>query len=325
MIKVLNLLSSEKDDFNILYNRVVDVIESYPYDQYKLYPAKSRSGWEALFLHRLRISFSNEQHFIFYDDSLLKPVFIIYHINNWDETHFGIKMAKTVITFSFGDCNELSISKFVQECEDVLRKYGVKFVSSRINGDNLLLVNGHLGQGYSFYETIIWPVAKIDNSISIDMPCKLATNEDSLVRIKAIANNHQYQRGHFHCDTNIDNEIVNLMYSKWVETSYYSDDFICVIEDNNEIAGYFVCGIDDLLKEFLGYEYGRLKSLALDSSFRGKGLGINLFKGTLQFLKTKECEYIDSGYATKNHTSAFLHSSNSFYSVYEEVTLHKWI
>jgi hypothetical protein len=36
-------------------------------------------------------------------------------------------------------------------------------------------------------------------------------------------------------------------------------------------------------------------------------------------------EYVDSGYATKNHASAKLHTENGFYSTYEEVTLHKWL
>ena len=36
-------------------------------------------------------------------------------------------------------------------------------------------------------------------------------------------------------------------------------------------------------------------------------------------------QYVDSGYASKNHLSARLHSLFGFYSVFEEITLHFWI
>jgi L-amino acid N-acyltransferase YncA len=115
------------------------------------------------------------------------------------------------------------------------------------------------------------------------------------------------------------------MYAKWVQTAWKNQDFIGIVEDDGRVAGYFVCKMDQDLSDALGFKYGRMRSLALDGKIRGKGLGIALFEGVMILMKELGAEYIDSGYASKNHVSARLHVKTSFYSVYEEVTFHQWL
>lgn len=207
-----------------------------------------------------------------------------------------------------------------------LRRLGVEFLTTRIHGDNLAFINAHLENGFEYMENMAWPVLKTSNlNVESIEVCGVLTDEQELEAVMDIARNDQYKRAHFHCDTRIDIAKSNKMCACWVNTSFHSDDFICIARVDNAIAGYFICGIDERLSRFLGVKYGRLKSLALKGSYRGQRLGEKLFKGTLKYLINKGCEYIDSGYATKNHTSSYLHTITQFYSTYEEVTMHCWL
>ena len=68
-----------------------------------------------------------------------------------------------------------------------------------------------------------------------------------------------------------------------------------------------------------------MRSLAIDGSCREKGLGKRIFRGAICHMKKSGAEFIDSGYSTKNHVSASLHTKEQFRTVYEEVTFHKWL
>lgn len=324
MITVLNSKISSQSDFDTFYKTIEEVITDYPYYHFQNYPSKNKNGWMNLFFKGLKSYYANENHYLFYEISNGTPIFIIYHVNKWDEDHFGIRMASSTLVFSFPDISHNTLSNFIKQVIKYLEELGVQFVSTLINGDNLSIIHAHLDNQFRYYETIVWPILNTEDHSNKIKACKILTDENKLPIVKKIAENYQYQRGHYHCDYRFKKVHVNSMYSKWVETSFYSNDTVCIIEENGEIVGYFICGIDSLLEKHLGYRYGRLKSLALNSEYRGKGLGGKLFANTLSYLKKNGCDYIDSGYATKNHVSSFLHSSNFFHSNYEEVRLHYW-
>jgi hypothetical protein len=325
MFKILNSEYSSQSDFDIFYNKIEKVIIGYPYYHYQNYPSKNTTGWVNIFLHVLKKCLSNKNHYLFYEDSTITPVFIVYHINKWDFEHFGIRMANSILVFSFPNTNINILDGFINKGIKHLDKLGVQFVSTRINGDNLSLINAHLKNYFKYYETIIRPVLKTKHIVKKIEPCKVLTDKKKLNIVKNIAEKYQYQRGHYHCDSNFNKDKVNSMYAKWVETSFYSDDNICIIEKKGTIVGYFICSIDSTLEKYLGYKYGRLKALVLNSEYRGEGLGIKLFASTLSYLQKNGCAYIESGYPAKNHLSSFLHSANHFHSNYEEVSLHYWI
>ena len=149
--------------------------------------------------------------------------------------------------------------------------------------------------------------------------------EPDLPEVLRMAATNQYQRGHFHCDEKFDRAKVDALYAKWVLTTWTKKEPVAVIEHAGKVCGYFVFGIDESLSSAMGYKYGRLRSLTLDAATRGLALGRKLFAGTLALIAEAGGQYIDSGYATKNHGSARLHVQTNFYSAYEEVTLHKWL
>ena len=150
-------------------------------------------------------------------------------------------------------------------------------------------------------------------------------NKDLTTEPCYIAKENGFSLGHFYCDEGFDRDRVDAMQSKWVKTSWNNKDIIMVIENECKIVGYFIVAMNEKLSNALGWKYGSMRHLGLDSSTRGKGLGRQLFKGSISKMVEKGAEYIDSGYSTKNHISAKLHIKQSFYPVYEEITLHKWL
>lgn len=148
---------------------------------------------------------------------------------------------------------------------------------------------------------------------------------EELPRVIKLGIDNIYIRGHYHCDKNFDIESVNALYGKLIRSSWTKKDNIVVIEEDKQIRGFFIFRFDDNLSKYTGYKYARMYSLALDSNYKGKGLGTKIFEGMMAIAQKMGAEYIDSGYSSKNHISAKLHTNFSFYSIYEEITLHKWL
>jgi len=114
------------------------------------------------------------------------------------------------------------------------------------------------------------------------------------------------------------------MYRKWVQSAWESNDLIAVIEVEDQIGGFFIHNVDNLLSEKMGYKYGQMKNLVIDSNFRESGLGEKLWVGTIALMKKAGSIYIDSGYSSKNYISSKLHTKYLFYPVCEEVVFHLW-
>ena len=295
-------------------------------DQFRFYPSKVKDSWKDYFYKRISSLSENDEWTFYYDSSGQFENLIGARISSWDYSHFNIKMGSiSVICNEYTDNSKASIKLLLEKCLRDFKRKGIQFVSTRINGDNLSVIHIVEELGFKYYETIVWPVKNIENSnFKKNIDVRLM-NKDELDRVSEIASQNTYQRSHFHCDNKFPIDKVDSMHVKWVKTAYEKGDFIAVIEDDNQIAGFFVFGIDHILSEFLGYKYGRMKNLALDKAFRGRGLGEKIFSETITLMNSLDVEVIDSGYAVKNHLSARLHVINSFKPVYEEVTFHLWL
>jgi len=297
-------------------------LPSYPYDHFRCYPSTAKDSWQTLFYQKLL----NSERTFFVDLGDNFPIFIGVGMNQWDRDHFGFGVAAIDIVFS----NETSISnthmaQLLQRCVAHLRDHDFRFVSARVNGDMLTTLQLFEAKGFRYVENIIWPVARCSQLAQSLDPAVRLMHEGDLQQVVRIATNYQYERGHFHADRRFDRKKVDQLYAKWIETSWANKEPIAVVEHGGRVAGYFNFKMDDEISRALGYSYGRFRSLALDAAVRGQGLGQKLFRGTMAIIASMGGEYIDSGYATKNHTSAKLHSLGGFYSVYEEVTLHLWL
>jgi len=144
-------------------------------------------------------------------------------------------------------------------------------------------------------------------------------------RVIDIASSSAYHRSHYHCDDGFDKRHADRLLAKQIESAWAKDEPIAIIESEGGVVGFFAFKIDKQLSEALGYTYGRMKNLAMDSRSQSRGLGAGLFSGTMSLMKKMGAEYIDSGYSSKNHVSARLHARHAMYSVYEEATFHLWL
>lgn len=320
MISKENKISTELlDSFN-------SNISLYKCDQYLNYPSAHKKSWEAFLKYRLETSLESDEVTLFGDLYKGYAVLLLVKILKWDKEHFGFKIANiTMLAPSLIDDYKNVLQGLLKKLLFFLKTENVKFVSVRINGDDINSIHCFEDSGFKYFEDVIWPVHKcVSNAESKELNTRLMTQGD-MEQVIHIASKCQYQRGHFHCDKGFDVNKVNSLYGKWVETAFNNGDPILVAEFENKVVGYFVLKMDKELSKYSGYSYGRMRSLAIDSSIRGKGIGKSLFEGSISKLKEIGAEYIDSGYSTKNHISAKLHTNCDFYSVYEEVTFHKWL
>ena len=317
-------LSLNDDSTDGILCEVERSLSTYEYDQYRWYPAESERGWQKYFLLRLRKMFQNREWLFFcevYDDT---PYVLGCRMSRWDEEHFGFKMAMISAIF-LKSVKPDKLAGMLDRCLLLLRERGVKFVSARIHGDHIIPIHLCESRGFRYYENIIWPVASCKDVFTEPTATVRLMRASDLEDVLYIAANYQYQRGHYHCDERFDRDKADALYAKWVKTAWSNQDPITVIEHEGKVAGYFVFCVEKELSDTLGYRYAGMRSLGLDLRVRGRGLGTSLFQGTMSFMKQMGADYIESGYASKNHMSARLHTRNCFYSIYEEVTLHLWL
>lgn len=299
------------------------------FSQFECYPSENKSGWIKYIADRCKnIPLTGETTLLKNEDNN-SSILLEVNIGNWDFSHFGYKIAKFNNPLIINECKIINAKDIIKQAVAYCRLQGVKLIISRVNGDNLTFIHSLEDIGFRYYETVIWPVLNLKRN-RFDFPI---TNEVSFINadisdmdvLMHIAKKDQYKRGHFHCDEKIDRDTVNSLYAKWIKTAVESDRKIAVIKVDGQIAGYFICQIDDTFNSYYGVKFGRFQSLALDSDYRGKGIGRKLFTETIGLLKNEGCMYIDSGYSTKNHLSARLHTESGFTSVYEEATFHYWL
>lgn len=314
--------SSQRDEMMSL---IRNSLSSYRYDHYKFYPSKKKDAWEKYYLARLHQLFENDEWLFFCRISNNTPYLLGCRISKWDYDHFGLKMASLCVLMC-GETTESEIifSTLLEDCLINLGKRGVKFISFRVNGDNLPAVHAFESHGFRYYENVIWPVSCAECISSAKNADIRLLSERELDQVMDIASKNTFQRSHYHCDNKFDIKKVNLMHKNWVQTAWKNNDPIAIIMLEGEIGGYFTFAFDQLLSEQMEYKYARMTNLALDSNFRNRGLGDKLFAGTMSLMKQMGAEFIDSGYSSKNYISAKLHTKYSFFPVYDEVTFHLW-
>jgi L-amino acid N-acyltransferase YncA len=300
-------------------------VKDYKYDHYCLYPQKNKNSWQKYFIERLKDSISKEDTIFLTETKDRFPYMLMANIPKWDEEIFGFRVMRCNEFFYPVDGDSQILSCMIDKFVNYSKMNKVKLIVMRVHGDNLNLIHTLENKGFKYYEDIIWAVNNCSSMELIENNQIRLMEDSDIAKVMYIAENFQYARGHYHCDNNIEKEKSNSLYVKWVMTAYENKEPIVVIENNNEVAGYFVLRLDKVLSGYLEYNYGRMRSLAMDQSFRGKGLGMGLFRGAMSYMKKMGADYIDSGYASKNHVSAKLHSLNMFYSVFEETTFHLWI
>lgn len=306
-----------------IWSRIASRLDGYVWDHYRLYPTRRQDGWQQLLRERIAAAAADPETHLAFAESELGLTLIALEARSWDYEHFGFPVGSIQVLFSDGSEGAL------REClADVMSKCAeqkLKFASARIHGDQLGCIHALEALGFHYYENIIWPVVAcgVETADCSHFGLRLMRPDD-VQTVAGIAERHQYRRGHFHCDAGFPRDRADALYARWVRTAYQQNKPVLVAEDEGAPAGYFVLDLPDALSQALGARYGGMRSLGVNADVRGKGIGQRLFRGALAWLRDQGCEYVDSGYASKNHLSSKLHQRAGFQSVYEEVTLHRW-
>jgi GNAT superfamily N-acetyltransferase len=301
----------------------------YPYDHFRRYPARAAQDrgapWESYLLTRLN-RMADDPEWTFFGGAGPPALLLGARTARWDLEQFGIPISSLAALYCPDQADlHARMDALLQECLAELRSAGVRFVSARVNGDQLDVLHALEEAGFRYYETVVWPVVAT-GAITAPADCGVRLlAESELPRAAQIAAAHGFARTHFLCDPRFDRERVEAMHSRWITTAWQAGDPIAVVEAEGEIAGVFALRMDAELSAGLGCSYGRMRYLAVDASHRGRGLGKALFEGSMRLLAQMGADYIDSGYPSKNHRSARLHVDTGFHPVHEEATFHLWL
>lgn len=312
-------------DANNLLEAISSLIASYQFDHYQNYPAATGSRWQTYRVQRISRILQDKDSMVYSEMADGHPVVLVSKHSAWDTDHFGFKVARIDLIHSHETpASNQACARLLKTLLADLRKNNVKFVSVRAHGDMLNTIHHLENQGFRYFETTMWPTAAC-KKVEFSTDGLRLMQADDVPAVLKIAEKHWYRGSHFYADSNFSPKAVDQMYIKWMETSARNNEPVVLVEHENKIAGFFNYKIDQELSQALGFSYGRMRALQLAESARGLGLGRKLFQGTMGIIKADGADYIDSGYAARNHLSARLHTMSHFYSAYQEILFHQWL
>jgi L-amino acid N-acyltransferase YncA len=301
-------------------------IPLYSFDQYKLYAAADKTSWQEYLLQRLIEHLQSKDGCVFFEivDGLIYLVGC--SISRWDEEHFGFRMAKiNWLVYPDSENANIIMGKLLDDCINYLRDSDVRFVSAHISGEDLIGLHLLEDRGFRYYQTTVYSIAECTNLSYKSDPAVRLWRKTDLPAVIEIAKHNQFSRGHFYSDGRFDRRTVDLMYEKWIRTSWKNKEPIAVIEKGGKVAGYFAFVMDEALSHATKHRYGRMTSLAMDASIRSRGLGSSLLRSVISLIGERGGQYVASEYPLKNYTSDRLHTKNMFYTVHEKVLSHLWL
>ncbi len=295
-----------------------------PFDPFRHYPALHADPplWQGYWRQRLtQLAADPHVHFLTHD-----AVILAVRDSTWDRNHFGFGMATLQVLLA-ADVPDLQqqLAVLLLEARALLHDKQVRFVSTRVNGDQLPVLHALEDAGFRYMDNVIWPVAPTAHLPDDPDPRVRVMNARDLPRVVELAQRWAYPRGHLYCNTGFAKRDVDSMYGRWLETAWQNQTPLAVIEEEGHVQGFFQFSVEPEGQTPLGYRYGHMRLLVLNGEMRGRGMGHALFHGAMVLMKRMGASHIDSGYSTKNHVSARVHARNGFASAHEEVTLHLWL
>lgn len=127
----------------------------------------------------------------------------------------------------------------------------------------------------------------------------------------------------FYADTRFPKERVDNMYREWVRSSLESAAWTTIVlEAEDKVRGFFIYRLEDL-SSYFRLRFAKWRLAALASVDQGKGYGIQLFQGAMQFVRD-QAEIVDSGLTIRNTRSLNLHNKLGFRILCSSVTFHQW-
>jgi len=103
------------------------------------------------------------------------------------------------------------------------------------------------------------------------------------------------------------------------------DFTILVAEENKITVGYIVLKINPSLTEIYGFKWGIIVSLAVDPEYQGRGIGPELVKKGLIWMKKNGVKYVEVGTDQNNIAAIRTYEKNGFRVIYSGITLSQYL
>lgn len=252
-----------------------------------------------------------------------------FHFSEFDTDVFQNRMAflQYFMVEEDGIAFERNIAKsLLDKFHDWVKENGIQVVVTKLASQYFSPIYVLQQHGYIFYENLYFETLDISkgdtNKDCKDIEYRYAQDSDK-EKLKEIALNNTFSKSHFYLDTKFSVDRIDLMYAQWIENALKSDQKIVIVEDDHKIAGVFIYEIVDYTAT-MNKKFAVWKSAFVDSSSRGKGIGLKLFRATLQSCIADGADVVDSSLVEKNSISKSFHDKLGFRMTNTVYTLHKW-
>jgi len=100
---------------------------------------------------------------------------------------------------------------------------------------------------------------------------------------------------------------------------------VLVAEEDGNVVGYIVVGIDKTRSEIFGFSWGHIISLAVDPPCHGRGIGSALIASGLDWLKKKGVKYVEVLTDQNNIAAIRAYEKNNFRVIYSSIVLSQYL
>lgn len=254
--------------------------------------------------------------------------FIGFHFSQWDTDIFKKRLAflQYFIVKETDSSAERKIAEtLLFNFHDWILNEKIEVVITKLDTQYYSPIYILQKNGYIFYETITYQTldaSSIRNNIFEGIEYRFADYKEKDI-LKKISLENTFRKSHFYLDSMFEVKTIDTMYACWIENALNSSQKIVIIEDNKQIAGVFIYELINY-KSCFNKKIGVWKSALVDTKFRNKGIGLNLFKAALHSCIKDGVDIIDSSLVEKNIVSQSFHNKLGFRLVNTQYTLHKW-
>lgn len=100
---------------------------------------------------------------------------------------------------------------------------------------------------------------------------------------------------------------------------------ILVADEDEDVVGYIVVGVDRVRSEIFGFSWGQIISLAVDPDEHGRGIGSALIAAGLDWLRDNGVKYAEVLTDQNNIAAIRAYEKNGFRVIYSSMILSQYL
>lgn len=245
----------------------------------------------------------------------------------WDTAFWGVDYVTIDHLYACGSgegSKKFIMDELVDAADQWCRDEKVGFVVARPDALDLDAIHALESHSFRYIETTVtssYDLRRTETCQPVNCQIRAARPDeaDFLMDITKDA----FITHRFYADTRFPKERVDNMYREWVRSSLESAAWTTIVlEAEDKVRGFFIYRLEDL-SSYFRLRFAKWRLAALASVDQGKGYGIQLFQGAMQFVRD-QAEIVDSGLTIRNTRSLNLHNKLGFRILCSSVTFHQW-